>query len=172
MKLFRRKKRGPAAKIPNTTLTYSRPKPKWQNILARHAVYAYTNRWSAPIRAVMENKTIRDPVARLYAKQIMSRMKPKTYNGPLYRGLKGRFVSGPKKSFSSFTKNRNVANGYAYPNGNILVINAPKNIPSINMNNYKSSYQGDSEVLIAPGTFKVIKRNGRFVHLIYASSVH
>lgn len=116
-----------------------------------------------PIRAVMENKTIRDPKARLYAKQIMSRMKPKTYNSPLYRGIKGNFSPGPKKSVSSFTKNLTVANSYS--NGNILVINVPRNIPSINLNNYKSEYPGEAEVIVAPGVFREVKRNGRFIHV-------
>lgn len=158
MKLFRRKKRL-SAKIPNTKLTYSRPKPRFKNLITKKALYE----WSKGSNQIRKGSS---SLGRFYAKQIMSAMKPRSYNKPLYRGLSDTFVPG-KHTLTSFTKNLTVANSYSNGNGNILVLNKPRNIPVVNFNNYKSEYPGEVEVIIAPGTYKILKRNGRFVHVEY-----
>ena len=160
MFLFRRKRKVPSAKIPNTKLTYSRPKPRFKNLITKKALYE----WSKNGKQIRSGS---GPLAKFYTKQIMSAMKKRTYNKPLYRGLYGRFVPG-KQPISSFTKNFTVANSYSNGNGNILVINNPRNIPVINFNNYKSEYSGEAEVILAPGIYKILKRNGRLVHIQYS----
>ena len=157
-------------KIPNTQITYTRVLPTWKNILSRYALYQYTNRMYDPIRRSMENTSRKNARAKLYSRYISRKMKPRNYNSPLYRGLRGNHGFNKsniirKKSFSSFTKNKNIANSYS--NNKILVLNNPKNIPSVNYEYYKSEYPGESEVLVAPGTFKVTKRNGRYIHVNY-----
>ena len=154
---FRRKRT--SAKIPNTKLTYSKPKPRFKNLVTKLAIYE----WSKGSNQIRKGST---PLGRFYQKQIMNAMKPKSYNKPLYRGLLYTFVPG-KQPMSSFTKNLTVANSYS-SNGNILVLENPRNIPVINFNNYKSEFPGEAEVILAPGTYKILKRNGRFVHIQYS----
>lgn len=157
-----RSKRKTSAKIPNTKLTYSRPKPRFRNLITKKALYE----WSRNKHLVNQIRKGSSALGRFYAKQIMSAMKPRTYNKPLYRGLWYTFVPG-KQPMSSFTKNFTVANSYSNGNGNIVILNNPKNVPVVNFNNYKSEFPGEAEVIIAPGTYKILKRNGRFVHVEY-----
>lgn len=147
-------------KIPNTPITYSRRLPSWKNVLSKVALYEYTNKMSNAIKKAKNTK------GRLYSKYIMRKMKPRNYNTPLYRGIKGNF-DPKKKTLTSFTKNIVVANSYSGNKGHILVLNNPKRIPSVNYEYYKSEYPGEMEVLVAPGSFKIKKRNGRFIHVNY-----
>ena len=101
-------------------------------------------------------------------------MKTRSYNHPLYRGLrKNQNIRNfntkntiKRNSFSSFSKNLTVANSYTRNNKpRILIINKPKNIKSLNYENYKSEYPGEVEVLVAPATFQVKRRNGKYIYV-------
>lgn len=148
-------------KIPNTPIVYSRVLPSWKNILSKHAIYrhSYGNMLSSMLR-----------------RYVMRKMKTQSYNHPLYRGLKRNknIKNFSKKNvvkrnwFSSFSKNLTVANSYTRNNNpKILVMNNPKMIKSLNYKNYKSEYPGEAEVLVAPGTFHVKRRNGKFIYVNY-----
>ena len=109
-------------KIPNTTINYSRTLPSWKNILTKHALYKYS---------------YGNQISNMLKKYIMRHMIIQNYNGPLYRGLrKNKNISNfdkqntvKRNQFSSFTKNKVVANSYTKnKNPRILVINTPKRI--------------------------------------------
>ena len=147
-------------KIPNTPISYSRKLPTWKNILSKHAIYrhSYGNEMSNMLK-----------------KYIMRKMKRHSYDHPLYRGLRrnknihnfNTKNTVKRNWFSSFSKNLTVANSYTRNNKpRILVMNKPKNIKSLNYNNYKSEYPGEVEVLVAPGIFHVKRRNGKFIYVI------
>lgn len=148
-------------KIPNTPIKYSRVLPTWKNTLSKHAIYRHS---------------YGNVISNMLKKYIMRKMKTQSYNYPLYRGLRrnNNIRNFNTKNivkrnwFSSFSKNLTVANSYTkHNNKRILVMNNPKMIKSLNYKNFKSEYPGEVEVLVAPGTFHVKKRNKEFIYVEY-----
>jgi hypothetical protein len=165
----------------------------WMRARSRSGAKRYTKNWNRIHRELVGEFPKRFTNSRIYSgasldrKAMRRHMKPKSYNEVLYRGLRGKNENYfknkkvgntvTKPSFSSFTKNKSVAKRFTHnqPNGVFLVINRPKNLPSIEFGKrgYKTYQMSENEVLLPDGKFKIKgiynNRNGKFIHVNFTA---
>lgn len=165
--------------VPTAPVNYRAAKTK-KNV---EALYKYTKGWNKNIRELSGEfgnvpKGNRTNRARKYKRNIEKEFQRQNFGVALYRGLTGKnrnyFTDATvvkKPSFSSFSKSKSEARGFAdnyrFNNYYVLVLNKPKNLPSINFKNYKTRYEHEQEVLIPQGVFTVknTAQNGKTKYL-------
>jgi hypothetical protein len=147
--------------------------------LARNAALAQTSNNYKIFRALVNKNTkLKKQNAELiplyirYTEALATAMRPHSFKGPLYRGLRepeNHFTTqATRKTFASFTPNLLTAKYSSTGTKQILKLNNPQNIPSIvyGQNGYNSHYRNEQEVLLPPGTFTRINRNQNIIEYI------
>lgn len=150
-----------------------------KKILQKYAVYKYSSGANKNIRGLSREfgNNSGNAKTRMYKRFIRNAFERQSFGQPLYRGITGKnrnyFETAKNKvakpAFSSFTRNLNVAKGFAndyrFSNKYILVLNNPKKIPAINV---KTSYlPHEQEVILPHGMFfiKNKKINGKYTYI-------
>lgn len=150
----------------------------WSKVISRRAAKRYTLWGNKAQYNLAHGKN--NPRASLNRKMMLKHMTPKNYKEPLYRGIKNGNISAfmsrgsvvNRPTFSSFTKNKNVASRFTNQNNRtFLVIQNPTHINSIHYgrNGYSTYHKSENEVLLPPGQFTVtgkrVNGNNTFIYV-------
>lgn len=154
--------------------------------LQKKAAFMYTMGHNTHIRSLIgnfprkEGRNLLYKKAELYRKHLFNAMRPIKSGKEIYRGVSGKNAKNFKErmsrgnknfntsTFSSFTRNPKEAVGFSQGSKIVLVLKPYGGLPVVNYTNttrgLKSKFMKEAEVLVPPGSFKVIgsKRDGYY----------
>lgn len=154
--------------------------------LQKKSAFMYTMGHNTHIRSLIgnfprkEGRNLLYKKAELYRKHLFNSIRPIKSGKEIYRGISGKNAENFKErmsrgnknfnkyTFSSFTRNPKKAVEFSKGSKIVLVLKPYGGLPVVNYTNttrgLKSKFMNEAEVLLPPGSFKVIgsKRDGYY----------